>query len=119
MLGMAAEEPIDKPQSLKKPASTPQQNSSEKKGSKAGTIDSTHDGIVTPSEIGRKKPLVGRTLSQVNKSVSGATSNKGSVFDPGQSITSFASARSKPPIKGGGGAFKTQKDDGDLEFDDL
>lgn len=74
--------------------------------------------IGTPVSVGRKRPLgSGRAHSLVNRSATQASSSNG--FKPGVSQSSFgagSTSRSKPPIKGGGGAFKTQ---GEEELEDL
>ena len=75
-------------------------------------MDSDSD-LGTPVSIGRKKPVGStRAHSFVNRS---ANPSQTGGFKPNTSTSSFgATSRSKPPIKGGGGAFKTQ-DEEDLE----
>jgi len=82
----------------------------DKEKSKGSKIDS---GLNTPQDMQRKKAPLGRPGSLVNKSVSS------SVFKPGDSQNSFSTTRSKPLVKGGGGALKEKDDMEDMEFGDL
>jgi hypothetical protein len=78
-------------------------------------MDSDSD-IGTPVSIGRKKPMGStRAHSFVNRS---ANPSQTGGFKPNTSTSSFGTtiSRSKPPIKGGGGAFKTQDEE---ELEDL
>ena len=62
----------------------------------------------------RKKAPLGKPGSIVAKSVI-----SGGGFKPGDSQNSFSTTRSKPLVKGGGGALKEKDDMEDMEFGDL
>ena len=76
---------------------------------KTSSVIDTDSDIGTPVSMGRKKPLGStRANSLVNRSANPSQTSGAGGFKPATSQSSFgATSRSKPPIKGGGGAFKT------------
>lgn len=87
---------------------------------KTSSVMDSDSELGTPVSMGRKKPLGStRAHSLVNRSANPSqTSTSGAGFKPATSQSSFgATSRSKPPIKGGGGAFKTQDEEEMEEFE--